>query len=1093
MAESALRALQDHETDAILGRDGAISLVFEREVIKRERQAAKALHASEMRYRLLVEQSPYGIFVADAQGRYIDVNTLGAKMLGYSRDEILTMSLPDILFPEEIARLPETIASYANGAVVTSEWRFRRKDGSELIGELVGRQFPDGHLQGVLRDITERKQEELEKGQINRTLRESEQRFRVALANSRVVLFEQDLDLRYTWIHNPKLGYAVEQVIGKTDAELMDAAYVQILTNIKRHVIDTGQPSRGEVVTTAPGGSPVEFFDLSVEPRYDEVGHIIGVICAATDITARKRSEDALRDSEKRHRNYIENAPEGIFVADATGHYLDVNLAACELVGYSRSELLSMSIHDLVPTPEELPEHLQPLEETQLNGGTRHELSLLHKNGSRIEVELKTVLLPGNQVMGFCSDITDLRQMTRALLSSEARYRRLADDSADWIWEMDPDGRYRYCNKRVEELLGIAVDAFLATDPQQFVHPDDWDQFAKTLETAITNRSGWHGVRIRWKTTQGEFRTLESNASPMFDPQMQLLGFQGVDRDITEQMAYQRQLEHVAHFDTLTGLPNRVLFADRLHQAMLQAARSEKQILVVFIDLDGFKAINDTYSHEVGDRMLVGVADHMKQVLRAGDTIARLGGDEFVAVLIDVVDPKEGELLIQRILKAAAEPVKVGELELCVSASIGFTCFPQGEAVDADQLLRQADHAMYYAKIAGKNRSHLFDAAGDRSLRDRHESLEQIRLALQQGEFVLHYQPKVNLRNGKVVGAEALIRWQHPTLGLRPPADFLPLIETHPLGTQIGEWVLDSALATLHDWTGQGLDLTMCVNISAQHLQQAEFVERLRVLLATYPEVVPQRLELEILETSALENLAAVAKVIRACQALGVRFALDDFGTGYASMNYLKHLPVQVLKIDRSFVHDMLDDPEDLAILEGVLGLAMAFRREVIAEGLEVLAPGRFLLMLGCDLAQGFGIARPMPAADLPAWIANWQPDLGWDNLAPLRREDLPLLHAGVELRAWVSGIEDCMRGTREGQAELKAFECRLGAWLETAGSPQTIEPLLRQLCDLGLTCLGRTLEDGLQPSAETLLEQLRALLVAIWQQFEALLHARQP
>ncbi len=398
--------------------------------------------------------------------------------------------------------------------------------------------------------------------------------------------------------------------------------------------------SDGQVIWVQDRGQVVE---------RDASGAPLRVLGSFTDVSARKLAERALRDSEERYRSYIENAPEGIFVADAAGRYLDVNPAACRLVGYSRSELLKMSIHDLVPTADDLPEHLQPLEHTLSNGGIRRELNLRHKNGSIVLVELSTVLLSDNQVMGFCWDITELRLTTHALLDSEARYRRLADDSTDWIWELGLDGQHLYCNNRVEQLLGVKAEVFLSTDMRQFVHPDDLDLLAKTFETAIVNQSGWQGVRIRWRTTKGDYRSLESNASPMFDSQLKLLGFQGVDRDITEQIAYQHQLEHVAHFDALTGLPNRVLLADRIHQAMLQATRRKLMLQVAYIDLDGFKAVNDTYGHEVGDQLLVGVAEQMKNALRADDTIARLGGDEFVAVLLDVVDPNDSEPLIQRI------------------------------------------------------------------------------------------------------------------------------------------------------------------------------------------------------------------------------------------------------------------------------------------------------------------------------------------------------------------------------------------------------------------------------------------------------------
>jgi EAL domain-containing protein (putative c-di-GMP-specific phosphodiesterase class I) len=289
---------------------------------------------------------------------------------------------------------------------------------------------------------------------------------------------------------------------------------------------------------------------------------------------------------------------------------------------------------------------------------------------------------------------------------------------------------------------------------------------------------------------------------------------------------------------------------------------------------------------------------------------------------------------------------------------------------------------MYQAKLLGKNRFHAFDADQDRSMRGHHESLERIHQALEHNELVLYYQPKVNMRSGKVVGAEALMRWQHPQRGLLAPELFLPVIENDSLAIEVGEWVMHTALAQVQFWQAQGLEMPVSVNVGARQLQQRDFVARLKAILAAHPEVASNCLELEVLETSALEDIAGVTAVIAQCRDLGVLFALDDFGTGYSSLTYLRRLPVALLKIDQSFVSDMLDDPDDLLILKGVIGLAKALRRDVIAEGVETIAHGVVLMELGCELAQGYGIALPMPAADLPAWVVNWRPDAAW--VAPL-------------------------------------------------------------------------------------------------------------
>ena len=448
---------------------------------------------------------------------------------------------------------------------------------------------------------------------------------------------------------------------------------------------------------------------------------------------------------------------------------------------------------------------------------------------------------------------------------------------------------------------------------------------------------------------------------------------------------HQDQLEHIANYDILTNLPNRSLLADRLSQAMLQCSRHQQSLAVAFLDLDGFKKVNDTHGHDVGDELLIALSVRMKKALREGDTLSRIGGDEFVAILAGlakVEDCEPGcEPVLERLLLSASEPVTIGDLVLNVSASIGVTLYPQ-DNMDADILLRHADQAMYVAKESGKNRYHLFDTALDDAVKVQRESLEAISSALDKHQFVLYYQPKVNMRTGTVTGVEALIRWQHPKRGLLNPIEFLPVIENNPMSIEIGEWVIDTALGQISQWQKMGLNLPVStsVNIAAVQLQQSDFTERLTTLLVAHPDVDPHYLELEVLETSALDNVQHVSTIMNDCMALGVNFALDDFGTGYSSLTYLRHLPASLIKIDQSFVRDMLTDADDLAMVEGVIALAKSFKRDVIAEGVETIEHGAALLQLGCDLAQGYGIAKPMLAGEIPARVDGWKPDISWQS-----------------------------------------------------------------------------------------------------------------
>ena len=586
----------------------------------------------------------------------------------------------------------------------------------------------------------------------------------------------------------------------------------------------------------------------------------------------------------------------------------------------------------------------------------------------------------------------DLIEQT-ANLTSIAIERKLAQEklqlaagvfthALEGIMITGPDAIIIDVNEAFTRITGYSHSEAIGQSPRILQSSRQNKAFYQAMWAALTEQGHWSG-EIWNKRKDGEVYAELLTISAVRDGQGNTQQYVALFSDITERKEYESKLEHIAHYDALTHLPNRVLLADRLHQVMTQEQRRGQHLAVAYLDLDGFKDINDGYGHSTGDQVLITLATRMKETLRDGDTLARLGGDEFVAVLIDLEDPSTSIPLINRLLAAAAQPVQVGDLSLQVSASLGVTFYPQIRDIDADQLLRQADQAMYQAKVAGKNRYHVFDAAKDSTIRVYHESLERIRLALENREFVLHYQPKVNMHSGQVIGAEALIRWQHPEKGLLAPAAFLPVIEDHPLAVDVGEWVINAALSQIEVWHIAGLEMPVSVNIGARQLQQHNFVARLQAILAQHPKVSPTKLELEVLETSALADMVQVSQMIEECRHMGVKFALDDFGTGYSSLTYLKSLRVALLKIDQSFVRDMLEDPDDLAILQGVIGLAAAFKREVIAEGVETVAHGTALLRLGCVLAQGYGIARPMPARDLPAWAATWQPDAAW-GAAPI-------------------------------------------------------------------------------------------------------------
>lgn len=597
----------------------------------------------------------------------------------------------------------------------------------------------------------------------------------------------------------------------------------------------------------------------------------------------------------------------------------------------------------------------------------------------------RIISLEDKRIVVTARDITTEKEKEFALIQAteatrevnrELTFQKHAMDQHAIVSITDVAGDITYVNDKFCAISGYEREELLGNNHKIVKSDEHSAAFFVDMWRTISSGHTWHGD-IKNTNKSGEDYWVTTTIVPTLDEKGKPLQYVGIRTEITERKQAEEKLKLVAHFDELTNLPNRVLLADRLNHAIAQCQRHNQSLAVAYLDLDGFKAVNDTYGHDIGDKLLVTLSKRMKEALREGDTLSRIGGDEFIAVMVDLEKPEDTEPVLKRLLKAAAEPVTVDDALMQVSASIGVTFYPQ-DGSDADQLIRHADSAMYVAKQADKNRYHLFDTFQSNAVSIRRQNIADVRSALDRSEFVLHYQPKVNMHTSEMIGVEALIRWQHPTRGLVPPLDFLPAIEGHTVSLELGEWVIGTALNQINQWRSIGIHLPISVNISAYQLQQDNFITRLEGLLAAHSDVNPQDLELEILETSALSDISQVSATMNACHELGVRFALDDFGTGYSSLTYLRRLPAHMIKIDQSFVRDMLEDADDLAIIEGVVGLAKAFHREVIAEGVETIEHGVALLKLGCELAQGYGIARPMPSGNIPEWVSNWKADDSW-------------------------------------------------------------------------------------------------------------------
>lgn len=760
-----------------------------------------------------------------------------------------------------------------------------------------------------------------------------------------------------------------------------------------------------------------------------ESGHAIIMRGTIQDITDRKRVEGDLRQNEELLNLFIQHAPAALAMFDRDMRYIAASRRWIENFGLKGREIIGQSHYDIFP---EIPPRWVTAHRRALGGETlKNEEDRFDRADGSVQW-LRWEIRPWLTGAGAIGGIVIFTEEITARRLSDARLELAASvftHASEGIVIADPAGTILDVNSAFTRITGYTRADAVGHSTNLLRSGRHGKEFYDNMWRDLIDTGHWSGEiwnRAKDGRVFAELLTITAVRDKAGDTERYVALF----CDITANKEHEQTLRRIAEYDILTGLPNRSLLRDRLQHTMAQTTRRGTVLAVVCLDLDNFKNINDSYGHAVGDEILTTVAHRIKLAIHDNDILARLGGDEFIAVLCNLDNPDQSLPIVKRLLDASSQPVRIGSQSLSLSASAGIAFYPQSEDIDPDQLMRQAGQALYQSKVEGKNRYRIFDSRLDLSVRGHHEDLERIRIALQQSEFVLYYQPKMNMATGAIHGAEALIRWRHPLRGLLLPSQFLPVVEGHPLMFEIGEWVIEKVLQQIETWKAAGLDIPVSVNISAEQLQHADFSSHLNAILARHPTVHPSQLEIEVLESTALPDMAQVSQVIHACGKLGVSFALDDFGTGYSSLAYLKRLPVDVLKIDQTFVHDMLDDPEDLTIIEGMLGLASAFHREAIAEGVETVEQGILLLRLGCKIAQGFGIAAPMPATDLPTWLASWIPDPQWAKIVAFDPADRPLLYASAEHIAWVGAIEAFLHGTRRVPPSLDENQCRLGNWM---------------------------------------------------------------
>jgi len=701
---------------------------------------------------------------------------------------------------------------------------------------------------------------------------------------------------------------------------------------------------------------------------------LFGLMAATLWRLARSEQREAamiagLEASARRFRSLFHEAPMGHALNRlADGRFVEINIAFAEMTGYGRAELERLSYWDLTP-PKYATEEARQLEILRRTGRYGpYEKEYLRKDGMPIDVRLSGTLYEGEDgeklILSVVEDISGRKR-------AEAQLRLMAsifEHSGEAILISDRDNRIVAVNPAFTRLTGYAAAEVIGRNPSLLASGRTTPEEYAQMWRALREHGVWHGEvwdRRKDGGTYPKWLTI----STLKNADGELTHYIGSFTDISERKTAEERIRHLAHHDPLTGLSNRFHLQGRLEQALATARRDGRRLAVIFLDLDRFKIINDTLGHQVGDHLLIAVAHRLRACVRDSDIVARLGGDEFVVVLTDV-DGATARQVADKILRSLANAHSVGAHRLHATPSLGIAMFPaDGENVET--LMKNADTAMYHAKTTGRNNAQFFTAAMNEAASARLALETSLRRAVERAEFELHYQPQVELASGRVVGVEALVRWRHPERGLVSPLTFIPLAEETGLIAPLGEWVLDQALRQLAAWRAAGSDgLRMAVNLSAHQLRDPSFAAGVAAALARH-RVPAEWLELEITESVAMADPRATIELLEELRRMGVDLAIDDFGTGYSSLSYLKLLPIQRLKLDRSFVMDIERDPNDAAICSATIALAHSLGLGVVAEGVETEAQRDYLARLDCDILQGYLFSRPLPAAEAEAFLRH--------------------------------------------------------------------------------------------------------------------------
>jgi diguanylate cyclase (GGDEF)-like protein/PAS domain S-box-containing protein len=940
------RDLKDGELLTSIGS----ALGFSLENLRQE----EALRASEERFRTVFESAPIGMAILSPEGQFRETDRALREMLGFTDDELRSMTFADITHPDDVEKSEILYGEFVRGKrnKVRIEKRYCAKDGRILWCHTATSAVrnSNGEIQyfvAMMENITERKQAEEE-------LQESEARFRTLVESTfeGIVISEGGTILEANESFATMFGYESAKVIGLSPLEMTTPESAELIMKN----IQSGFEKPYEITGVKKDGTT---FDIELIGRNCLYQGRNARVTAFRDITEIKRAEEALRKLSCA----VEQSPSLVIIADSDGNIQYVNPKFTQVTGYTAEEAIGKTPR-ILKSGETSPEEYKRLWETITSGGEwRGELHNKKKNGELYWASVTIVPVKDAEgtithLLGVQEDITERKRAEEALRESEEKYRDLVENMSEVLYALDKDGRITYVSPVVEQLGGYTPSELIGRSFTEFIHPDDLLALVESFQRTVSGNLEPSEFRIFTKS--GEIRWVRTSSRPVFEGD-RIIGLRAVMMDITERKQAEETIKHLAYHDALTNLANRTLFQDRLTVALAQARRKRRMAAVMFLDLDRFKVVNDTVGHALGDRLLQGVAERLTGLVREGDTVARVGGDEFTLLLAEVERAEDMVEVAERVLDTLRQPWVLNGHEFRITASIGIAMFPS-DGEDADSLLRNADTAMYRAKDQGRDNYKLYTPKMNARIAERLALENSLRHGLERGEFLVYYQPQVDIASGNIVGMEALVRWQHPERGLVFPAEFIPVAEETGLIVPLGEWVLRSACAQNKAWQAAGFPpMRVAVNLSARQFQQRDLIEVVdEVLKETGLEA--RWLQLEITEGVAMQDVESNIAVLRELRQMGVQIAIDDFGTGHSSLSYLSRLPIDVVKIDQSFIQDLTTDPNDAAIARSIIVMAHNLKLRVIAEGVETEEQLAFLKKRRCDEMQGYLFSKPAPA-----------------------------------------------------------------------------------------------------------------------------------